>query len=46
MTFDPEQFLKNVPMSPGIYQMFDKQGNTLYVGKAKQLKNRIKIIHK
>ena len=42
MTFDPEQFLKNVPMSPGIYQMFDKQGNTLYVGKAKQLKNRIK----
>jgi excinuclease ABC subunit C len=42
MIFDSENFLKNLPASPGVYQMLDLQGKTLYVGKAKQLKNRVK----
>jgi excinuclease ABC subunit C len=31
----------NLPMSPGIYQFFDKNDKLLYVGKAKRLKNRV-----
>jgi excinuclease ABC subunit C len=27
----------NLPMSPGIYQFFDKNDKLLYVGKAKRL---------
>lgn len=34
--------LQNLPTQPGIYQYFDKDDNLLYVGKAKNLKNRIK----
>ncbi len=34
--------LKNIPTNSGIYQYFDKNGKLLYVGKAKNLKNRIK----
>lgn len=34
--------LQNLPTQPGIYQYFDKDENLLYVGKAKNLKNRIK----
>ena len=33
--------LKTVPNKPGSYQMIDKHGNTIYVGKAKNLKNRL-----
>ncbi len=33
--------LKNVPHKPGSYQMFDAYGNIIYVGKAKDLKNRL-----
>lgn len=29
------------PKKPGIYQYFDKEGKLLYVGKAKNLKNRV-----
>ncbi|MBQ4875131.1 MAG: excinuclease ABC subunit UvrC [Rickettsiaceae bacterium H1] len=35
-------FLQNAPDKPGIYKMFDSKGDILYVGKAKNLKNRIK----
>lgn len=34
-------YLKNMPTSPGVYRMLDKDGNALYVGKAKNLKNRV-----
>lgn len=34
--------IKNLPDSPGVYIMFDKDGHILYVGKAKVLKNRVK----
>lgn len=35
------EFLKNTSTSPGVYQMFDKNQKLLYVGKAKNLKNRL-----
>lgn len=34
--------LKDVPLSPGVYLMLDAEGNIIYVGKAKNLKNRLK----
>jgi len=34
--------IRQLPSSAGIYQYFDKDGNLLYVGKAKNLKNRVK----
>lgn len=34
--------IKQLPPSPGIYQYFDKDERLLYVGKAKNLKNRVK----
>lgn len=33
--------LKNLVSTPGVYQYFDKQGKIIYVGKAKNLKNRV-----
>ena len=34
--------LQNLPSSAGIYQYFDKSNHLLYIGKAKNLKNRVK----
>ena len=39
--FDPQDFLKTVPHKPGVYRMLDKNAGILYVGKAKDLKNRL-----
>lgn len=39
--FDPQSFLKTLTTRPGVYQMFDEQGVIIYVGKAKNLKNRV-----
>ena len=41
MAFDYQSFLKSLTLRPGIYQMFDAEGKILYVGKAKNLKNRV-----
>ena len=37
-----EEKLKLLPDLPGSYQMLDKTGKIIYVGKAKNLKNRVK----
>jgi len=37
-----QQTVKNIPQDAGVYQYFDKKGKLLYVGKAKNLKNRVK----
>ena len=34
--------IRALPKSPGIYQYFDKNGKLLYIGKAKNLFNRVK----
>jgi len=34
--------IRNLPDLPGVYQYFDKTGKLLYIGKAKNLKNRVK----
>lgn len=34
-------FLANMTTKPGVYQMLDQQGKSLYVGKAKNLKKRV-----
>ena len=34
--------LKNLPSSSGVYQYFDEDNHLLYIGKAKNLKNRVK----
>jgi excinuclease ABC subunit C len=41
MAFDSKSFLSNVSNKPGVYQMHDTEGHLLYVGKAKNLKNRL-----
>jgi excinuclease ABC subunit C len=41
MIFDPKQ-LDQFPMQPGVYLMKDLSGQVIYVGKAKQLKARVK----
>jgi len=33
--------IKSLPASPGVYQYFDATGTIIYVGKAKNLKNRV-----
>ncbi|NKB75888.1 MAG: excinuclease ABC subunit UvrC [Gammaproteobacteria bacterium] len=39
--FDSVTFLASVSEKPGIYIFYDHEGKTLYVGKAKNLKNRL-----
>jgi excinuclease ABC subunit C len=39
--FDYASFLKTLTTRPGVYQMYDSEGALLYVGKAKNLKNRV-----
>ena len=36
-----QTIIKTAPKKPGIYQYFDKAGQIIYVGKAKNLKKRI-----
>jgi excinuclease ABC subunit C len=39
--FDHKSFLKTLTTRPGVYQMYDAEGKLLYVGKARNLKNRV-----
>ncbi|OED48083.1 excinuclease ABC subunit C [Endozoicomonas sp. (ex Bugula neritina AB1)] len=39
--FDAKAFLAKAPLKPGVYDMRDAEGKTLYIGKAKNLKNRL-----
>jgi excinuclease ABC subunit C len=39
--FDAKNFLASLTRRPGVYQMYDGGGKILYVGKAKNLKNRV-----
>lgn len=37
-----DRFLKTLPPSPGVYLMLDRKGKPLYVGKAGNLRNRVR----
>ncbi len=37
-----QQIIRSLPPLAGVYQYFDEKGRLLYIGKAKNLKNRIK----
>ncbi|MBJ7536654.1 excinuclease ABC subunit UvrC [Marinomonas transparens] len=39
--FDPKHFVSNLTTRPGVYRMYGSKGELLYVGKAKNLKNRV-----
>jgi excinuclease ABC subunit C len=40
-SFNHKEFLSSVSSLPGVYRMLDDKGTVIYVGKAKNLKNRI-----
>lgn len=40
-TFDHKNFLKNLTTQPGVYRMYNHKNEVIYVGKAKNLKNRV-----
>jgi len=42
MNIQFRDLIKNAPLAPGIYKMYDGDGNLLYVGKAKNLLNRLR----
>jgi len=39
--FDHKEYTAALPRRPGVYRMFDAEGELLYVGKAKSLKDRV-----
>ena len=40
-SFDAKKFLATLSRRPGVYRMLDGEGTVLYVGKARNLKNRV-----
>ena len=40
-TIKLREYLKILPSEPGVYRFLDKEGNIIYIGKAKNLKNRV-----
>lgn len=41
MSFDYRNIISNIPHKPGVYQYYDEQGELIYIGKAKDLRNRV-----
>ncbi len=41
MAFDAKSFVSGLPNLPGVYRMLGKEGEALYVGKARDLKKRV-----
>jgi len=41
LAFDYREELKKIPHRPGVYQYFDKNDELIYIGKAKDLRNRV-----
>ncbi len=41
MLFDYKAAIKNIPHKPGVYQYYDEANELIYIGKAKDLKNRV-----
>lgn len=41
MEFNYKEVLKQIPGKPGVYQFWDAEGTLIYIGKAKNLKNRV-----
>jgi len=39
--FDYKEALKNIPHKPGVYQYWDEHNTLMYIGKAKDLRNRV-----
>jgi excinuclease ABC subunit C len=39
--FDYRDALKNIPHKPGVYQFWDNERELIYIGKAKDLRNRV-----
>lgn len=39
--FDHKKALADIPHKPGVYQYFDVDGTLIYIGKAKDLRNRV-----
>ena len=39
--FDHKDFLSHLTSRPGVYRMLDNAGEVIYVGKARNLKNRV-----
>jgi excinuclease ABC subunit C len=40
-SFDYKNALKNIPHKPGVYQFWDDEKELIYIGKAKDLRNRV-----
>ncbi|KAA8481584.1 excinuclease ABC subunit C [Arcticibacter tournemirensis] len=41
MEFDYREALKKIPPKPGVYQFWNESGELIYIGKAKNLRNRV-----
>ncbi len=41
MDFDYRNIISNIPHKPGVYQYYDELGELIYIGKAKDLRNRV-----